>query len=553
MKRASAFITTSITAIMAATLLSGCISDHEPRKKDLDFDTRKSLYENKEVNGYYFKQSKNEIKDISLNARNQWVHTVAQSIARQKGIALDKSFIPSKEYRITAKGRYSFDDALGVIRRQAEVDYIVDDGYLKIKNKDFINAHTVSNKGCGGKSGKPFSLSLKDAPLSRIFGYFIERKGYTIQYDLHYSDTIDAIPSISFNYRGCSVRDALSRIAKQTDLKITFKKGKEVIVRDYDMIKASVPSYYKVQFDSSSNAIGKAKQTGTRLSDSLDQAREFKSMLQTFMSPFGKAYLSNKGYIIVEDKPSYVKRIKKVLNKELMAQEGIDLSVTIVSVELKDNYKSGVDWQKVLDEGKIRFGTSSFTDNVEAFSLKYIPGGAGSPVTKALEVLGEYGKTKIVKKHHLTTKSGIIATLKAVEIIPYITETSTVQDGVAQVEKEAKSVESGIIMNIKPNVDGRQVNMNVDITVSEYLGDKEFSDGFKLPMMKTNNIQAPITSTLGETVLLTGISFSSDSIGFTGIPHGQRTGIASTLFGKNNDDISRTEYLIFITAKRKVR
>lgn len=538
---------------IAATLFTGCAYDHADRALEIKQEARNMLGSERVVQDY---RKNNPLlkKNININVRHKWVYSLVKEIAAKKGIPIDKSFIPSTDYRVTAKGKYDLQDALFMIQKQTGVEYIIDDGIMKVKNKDFIDAYEPIVEKCGRNHSSRFSLSLKNAPIKKIFAYFIEKKGYTVEYDLHYHDTIDNVAPISFSYRGCSVREALKRAAKASDLKIVFKAGKNVIVRDYDTLKATVPSYYSLKYSSDSNELGESKGTGTRLTDNMNQQKEFQSILQTFMSPNGKAYLSGKGYLVIEDTPSSIKRLKKILNKELMAQQNINLDITIVSVELKDAFSSGVDWQKIFKESLNAYNLSlGITDKIgdNAFNIGHLSSNGKESI---LQLLGEYGKTKIVKEYHLSTKSGILSTLKAVDIIPYVTETSQISNGIAETQKEAKSVESGIIMNIKPNIDGNMVNMSVDITVSEYLGDKEFSDGFKLPMLKTNTMQAPLTAKIGNTILLTGIKLRDDKTNYSGLPGVHKhLGDLSILTGKNEDSVKETEYLIFIHPGRRGR
>ncbi|MBN2900055.1 MAG: hypothetical protein JXO44_14915 [Clostridia bacterium] len=563
-----------LSGSLSAFLFMGCASDHSYRLQKGDMAVKHTLGNEQVVSDYYKKRQALQAQNmIDIYAQDQWVYTLAQKVAKQNRIPLDRTFIPSTDYRVSARGKYTLGEFLDMVYKQTGVNYILDDGYLKVKNSEFLDAHFPANKGCGDKGATRFTLSLKEAPLSRIFGYFVEKKGYTVQYDLHNSESVDSLKPISFSYRGCSVRDALQRIAKATDLKIIYKKGKILEVRDYDTLKANVPSYYNLAFSSTSSSLGENKGTGTQLSDKTDPSAEFKSILETFMSEKGKAYISGRGYIVVEDKPSYIERLKKILNKEISAQKDMELDITIVSVELNDEYKSGVDWQKILepsfltteildpDTGAVIDTTTTAQGyRVGADISQKIGDGALnlSHLTRSgklsmLQLLGQYGETKVVKEHHLATRSGVLSTLKAVEIIPYVTETSQVSNGISQTQKEAKSIESGIIINIKPTIEGSNVNMNVDITISEYLGDKEVAAGFTLPKVKTNSIQAPLNAKLGDTTLLTGISLKSDVNTYAGIPNGNRTGLFSVLGGKNEDSIGKKEYLIFIKPSRRVR
>jgi len=540
--------TTTLLSLTALMVLSGCATDNPVREKDVQKTTMELLKKDKSYQAYDSVQSEKK-KEIFLQERNRWIYPIVKRIAKRYKIPLDRSFIPSQEYRIDANIHLDLQGFLDLIYRQTGVRYSIEDGVMKVRNNELVEPYENTSRRCSKKS--QYSIALKSAPLSQLFAPFAQ-KGYSVEYDLKYFNldnrhpTLSYFKNITFNYKGCSPREALKKFGKEYDLKIILnKKKKHITVMDYDVLEVNMPQPFNMTYSSGSSNIGSSQGSGgLQLNDKEDTEKSIQGLISSVLSKRGKAYVSKRGYVSVTDTPESIKRIRKVLKKELNAQQNIKLKITIVSVELNDKYSSGVDWNGVIQNlSNAQTGISApISDATGAFTLN-----GSNDVLKTLSFLGEYGKSKINTQYTINTRSGIVSSLKSVDIIPYTTSSVTTDGGIAQTNKEAKSIESGIILNIKPTLDKGYVNLNIDASLSQYLGDKDVGDGYILPLQKDNKVQTHITTKLGETAILSGLKLRSNSRNYKGIPKMQNTTLLNTLSGSNDDTISTKEYLIFIT------
>jgi len=489
------------------------------------------------------------------------VYVAMKKIAKKAGLHFDKTFAPSNKYRITTIFNGTVEDFLHVIKKQSGVDYRFSNGMIEVFNKNYIEKQYRS-KRCGGKGQGAIKIDLKSVPPRKVFEHFSKRFKIDISYDEKFFNvsgnktSLKALPSVSFKYRGCDPREAIVKFAKANDLDIAFSGKNEVVVRDYKTAQLDIPTYYKSKFQSTGGSIGNGNdQAGNTLSENLDYQKEIESLISTYLSPEGKAFFSNRGFVTITDVPSAVNSLRNILRKEVNSQEPIHLSISIIRLDLNDNYEQGVDWNialrglgKGLNIRDLSIGTSyagGITGGLEV-------GGISNNKDQVLKMLSKYGKTKIVRDYSGRTRSGILSTFKSVRKIPYVT-TSVINNGTTTERvAEAKEVEAGIIINVKPTLaqSNELVHLAMDAVISEYLGDKKFNvggDEFLLPEISSNHIQMPVTVRMNHTVILTGLRLRTTKGSNEGIPELSRQPIVGGLFGKNSQEASISEFLILVT------
>lgn len=542
--------------------ITGCVS---PQKRVSDLENKRSLAVQSEAS---YKSSLLNMqepklgKHISINFKNTPAYLAVQKVAKSVGLKFDTTFAPSSEYRVTTSFSGTVDEFLDVVYRQTGVQYKYRNGLLGVFNKDYVTKEYRA-KSCSEKGAKKFEIALRNVPPSKVFDYFIENRDYGVSYDTKYLNVSGndiekkTVNNVNFFYKGCDEREAISKFAKATDLSAKFTGKNAFVVQDYETIKLDVPSYFNLKFQSSGSGIGDGDQSGTNLTEEEDYQKELQDLVATYLSPDGKAFLSKRGYLVVTDRPSNIKEIKGIVQKEVRAQQSMDLSISIIRVDVNDDFKNGVDWSVALQElgenlniRNLNMGIS-YADAVEG---GLTISGISNNKEQIIKVLGKYGNTKIVRDYTVSTRSGILSTFKAVQKIPYIT-TSVIQNGtVAQTVAEAKEVEAGLIINIKPTLsqNNEMVNFAIDVTVSEYQGDKSFNvDGgeFLLPQIASNKIQMPANVPLNKTVILTGLKLKDSSANREGIPYLSNLDHVGGLFGVNEEAGQASEFLLVVTPK----
>jgi len=559
MKKSLGLLSTVIFAVFMAT---GCATDPSMKKLDSLSDEGRTYMET-EPSYQRMKASRGDprlLKKVNVTFRHTPVYLAVKKVSKQVGMPFDTTFAPSKKYRITTRFSGTVGDFLIMVQKKTGVDYRYRDGYLRVFNTDYIEkeyrAHTCHEKGSSF-----FELSLRKVPPRKVFDYFINERKFSVRYDTKFFNlsgnkrNLRPANTVDFFYKGCDELEAIKKFAKSNDYDVKFTGKKSFMVRDYETQKFDVPSYFTLDFKSGSNSIGEGDGTGTKLSEKEDYNKELQEMISTYMSPLGKAFLSKRGYLVVTDVPSSIRTIKGLMLKETRAQQTMDLAITIIRVDVSDNFKNGVDWSAVMAS----VGKSLNIRNL-ALGLNYADmvsggftvSGIAHNQQQIVKFLSKYGNAKVAREYRVKTRSGILSTFKAVDKIPYIT-TSVTQDGAtAQSQTEAKEVEAGIILNVKPTLsqNNELVNFSIDITVSEYTGDKTFKvqgGDFVLPQISTNRIQVPASVSMNRTIVLTGLKLKNGATDREGIPELSRLPHIGGMFGYNSEEGKTSEFLIMLT------
>ncbi len=559
----------AIAVYSAVLILSGCATGQER----ISIDAKKSIQSEKSVQQAKHKTKHDSImeKHVKASFVNANIYYAIKEVAKSLNIDFDSSFVPYTDYKVTMKFDGTLHDFLSTIYRQSGVRYSYRDGILKVFNKKNVE-NRYSEKMCGLQ--KPtVSLSFDSVNPISFFKYMNKHYNMNFVFDMkfhdlgnqnakeEFSDTQkEQLEPVSFYYRGCDKKAALYKFAEASDLKLDQRDQTTYLVKDYMFTEFDIPVYFDVDFKQSGGGIdnGKSSSTKSTVSNKENIKKDFLMMVKKYLSRNGKVHVSSRGYLEVFDKPSYVRNIKKIMRTEARRQAPIDLAISIIRVELKDNLSLGVDWTRALTKVADNLGY-----NAVSVGLKYADGVTGGVEFKArkggltniVKALQEYGNAKIVKDYHSIGRSGIQQTFKAITEQPYVTTSVVNNGGVSEVAAEAKTASVGLTLTVIPTLaeNGEIVNLSVSTILSRYEGDKTFnvqSGEFKLPVISSNELQMPASVRMGNTVILTGMKSKSGTIDKNGIPGlSQAPSGLGGLFGINSSNQSLSEYLIVITPK----
>lgn len=581
---------------LAAFVLLGCTKEPHPVLKSVE-------------------SPKVEIADstaiVSMSVSDMSVRKAIKSLCSANKLSCDQAVMPSDQYKITFNYNGPIDGIFPIIKRQTGVDYKFIDGVLSVANQDGITLYNdpLKKESCSSE----IAISFKDTKVKDVFKYFHDQYGYSFVFDTrNVSPSQDVLqqqgglaaplavsmpvnnkggsaqkalrpmPPVTFYYNGCDPKEALKAFLLSVDFAMNEAQDGQFTIRDYDVALVDKSVYFNYTLGagagasssggqtsgvpgragaggssaSSSGASSSSDNSSSTVSLSENHRSDLESLLRHYLSSDGKLDFSMRGFLVVEDRPSYVSKIKKIIKKEIEKETPLHISINIIRVDLKDNYKAGVDWNAIIQD--TLGGFSNIGVSISKASL--VGGGASIKGTfkgtdQILSMLQEYGNTKIERSSTINARSGFLANYEATKPIPYITTGSTISGGTAgfaqssitpQFEKE------GIVLNILPNinVDNKMVDLGVDVTVSEYAGDKAFDLGtqgtYSLPIIPKDKGHFAVQATLGETVILTGFKVKKGAVGKTGVPWlSQVTGIGA-LFGYQEDLDESSEILIVL-------
>jgi len=503
------------------------------------------------------------------------VYSVMKSVAESLDLRYDGSFVPSLDYKVTVDFNGTLGEFIEEVYQQTGVLYRYRRNSLQVVNRDILEV-SHANKICKLGEKHTVHISLKDSDPIDVFKYFSEQYGYSFQFDTKYyslknkemkllNDTRSTklpIKKVSLFYDGCDEKEAFYSFLDSINFDAKDLGRERFLVKDYMFDNIEVPSYFSYEYTSGQTlGEGSGGSGGASVNVKSNGKKGFLLYLKNFLTESGKINISSMGYISVMDHPRSVKTIKRIIQTEIMKQAPMEMSLSIVRLEMSNDVSTGVNISTTLSNAlgggrtiDLATGDSGASDIASGFLFQATKEDGTAQVFNALQTIGN---ASVVREYKIKTRNGILSTFRAVDKIPYITTTTTSTTATTEANVEAKFADSGIIVNLLPQLSEHNevVNLSTDILISEYLGDKVFNTAqgeLKLPQISENEIQAPVRMNMGESIVLTGFNLRSSNINKSGIPGLIDMDLYNTerLFGKIGDESKASQLLIIISLNR---
>jgi len=158
---------------------------------------------------------------------------------------------------------------------------------------------------------------------------------------------------------------------------------------------------------------------------------------------------------------SYLNHLRKAASSQVL------IEAKIVEVSLKDEFKSGINWQKIGAKGdwqfNAKFGDMSqngrFHDPSSVATNLVSLGAAGTNFSGILQALQEFGASRILSSPRLTVMNNQTAILKVAQNqvyfrLNYDKQFSTaVQRESVNISSDIQTVPIGLVMSVQPSID----------------------------------------------------------------------------------------------------
>lgn len=283
--------------------------------------------------------------------------------------------------------------------------------------------------------------------------------------------------------------------------------------------------------------------------------------LQKILSPKGVITYMPSGFIYVKDYPSYVRAVERMLKIDDERREEINLKITLVRVDYKKEYATGVDWSVVLGGAKdklpvqIDIGTK-FLGNLigdnDVASIKIA--NSKNNISSIIKAMSEYGDIDIVHTWETRAISGTILPFELTQDVWYsqgkvvqIVENQTITSDV--ISKE--SVGLKILLNPLLQQDGKYL-VNTKIELSNIVGFQKIGEQ-EMPQTERNFLKIPIKMDKEDMVVISGFKIKNQNSQSSGIPVLAKVPVLKYLFGytKTTDRLSELSVIISIGESKK--
>ncbi len=259
-------------------------------------------------------------------------------------------------------------------------------------------------------------------------------------------------------------------------------------------------------------------------------------------------------------------------------QRQVLIEATIVEVSLSDAYQGGIDWSRLALTGGLAITQSL----LGGFGAAAVAAGAtaGNAITigytntstnlgnikGTLQLLQEFGNTRVLSSPKLMALNNQTALLKVVENIVYFeiqAQTNTTQGvAVTTFNTTAKTVAVGMVMGVTPqiNEDGR-VMLTVRPTITRLKPDQRFVNdpnpslcdanrvnciANPVPQVQVREMESVLQVGSGQTVVLGGLMQDEVRRSRQQLPGADKLEAAGELFRFRDERVAKTELVIFL-------
>ncbi|KQY31942.1 hypothetical protein ASD38_22975 [Caulobacter sp. Root487D2Y] len=226
------------------------------------------------------------------------------------------------------------------------------------------------------------------------------------------------------------------------------------------------------------------------------------------------------------------------------------IEASIIEVSLTNDFRFGVDWSVVSDNGKLA-GNSVYTENgvigpkFPGFSITYL----GGDIDAAINALGSRTAIDVVSAPKLITLDNHKARLQIGDQVPIVTQTAT--DTTTSSPAIVNTVEyrdTGVILEVTPRISGED-KVVVDITQEVSGVAKTVTSGIDSPTIQQRKLSSTLVLEDGAVVALGGLISHRNSDSDSGVPGLKDVKFLGALFKSTSKEGARTELVVLLRVK----
>jgi len=251
------------------------------------------------------------------------------------------------------------------------------------------------------------------------------------------------------------------------------------------------------------------------------------------------------------------------------------IEVTIVEVQLSDNYSAGIDWSSLASDAGLSviqdfaggvaqgLGASPFFALTYANSRDPTTGAPDGDLTASVRLLKQFGDTRVLSSPKVMALNNQTALLKVVQNIVYFEVSSNTSQAqttsVTSFSTEARSVSVGVVMSVTPQINETdEVTLIIRPTISRVISRVQDPNpdlinavtGETIPNLVPEIAVREMESVLrigsGQLAILGGLMTDDVKKNSDAIPWLSESETFGDLFTSRNNEFVKTELVIFI-------
>ena len=284
----------------------------------------------------------------------------------------------------------------------------------------------------------------------------------------------------------------------------------------------------------------------------------------------------NAGLITVTATPSQLKRVEKyIAEMQRRLKKQVIIDVSIIAVDLNNEYKQGVDWSKfelgfnsyIGNQGSSTSSSASWTNKGNSLSDGFgrtlnIAANLNFSLDGMINFLETNGKTKVVSSPKVTTLNNQQALISVGDNINYRvmeeTDNGSNNNNNNRLTTTYKqySVFIGILLNLLPEVsDNNKIMLRINPSLSsfKYAEDDTRSQNTAIREIAPDTVQKKLSTVVqvnsGDTIILGGLIGQTKNKQNTAVPLLADIPLIGSVFKSTRDGVRTTELIFVITPR----
>jgi len=258
--------------------------------------------------------------------------------------------------------------------------------------------------------------------------------------------------------------------------------------------------------------------------------------------------------IVVTDLPQRLAKIKRLMEEFDEQSRQVLITGEIVEVTVSDEFQSGIAWEAIFkDAGEQKLdlvGNFPVSPALSSYGKINLGVLASDNYNVVMNLLKDYGSTKTLTRPRLVVVNKEEAKLLVGTREAYVTATQSQAESTTLTAESVQFIDVGVKLSVVPTIgsDGF-ITMKIKPEVSSVSDTLTTTAGTEVPIVATSQSETVVKIKDGSTLIITGLMKNEDKDDNTGMPGLSNVPILGSLFSAKNKENTRTELVIFITAK----
>lgn len=438
-----------------------------------------------------------------------------------------------------------------------------------------------------------YSVVVTDVPVRDML--FALARDARLNVDVH----PNVSGNVTLNAIDQTLPQILDRIARQADVRFTQENDTLVVEPDAPFLRNYKIDYVNMARDNTSNvsvatqiattgaaAVGEGGGSGSGSNNSTTNVtstsnqRFWGTLERNIRAILGEAVGADateaspavivnaeSGILTVRATTHEHRQIQAFLDQvQVNAQRQVLIEATVVEVKLNDDYQLGVDWNLIASGAGWSVNQSLLGTSLseEPFSLLTYadPDADIGDTTTTVGMLRRFGDVRVLSSPKIMAINNQTALLKVVDNLVYFTieaETTTT-DGVSNTTftSTVHTVPVGFVMSVTPQINETDtVILNIRPTISRVISyvrdpNPSLSDTgveSSVPQIQVREMDSLLRINSGQTAVLGGLIQDGVDLSRSGTPVLSELPGIGDAFSYRNNQVSKTELVIFLRPK----